>query len=116
MKYSVLKLISILLIGSAISMTVVTSSYAQSPNHSVDSEETKVNCCDKMEMMRNEMKAMMKDHEGMKNDVSSLFKELQQTGKVTPEQIKKMQNIEQMMMQMEEKMEQMSAMGMDDLK
>lgn len=117
MKFSAIKWISILLLVSAIIFPVVTSSYAQSLNQSVDSEESKeMNCCDKMEMMQKEMKSMMDHHKKMKNDMSSLFNELQQTGELTQEQIKRMQKIEQMMNKMEEKMNQMSTMGTDDLK
>lgn len=117
MKNSVFKLISLLLFVSAISLPVMTSSYAQSTKNAVDFEVTKeMNCCNKMDMMQKEMKSMMDQHKKMKNEMSSLFNELKQTGKLTQEQITKMQNIEQMMNQMEEKMNQMSTERMDDLK
>ncbi|UYG98077.1 hypothetical protein [Cytobacillus firmus] len=117
MKNSVLKLISILLFASAISLPGMTSSYAKSTKNVVASEVTnEMNCCDKMDMMQKEMKSMMDQHKKMKNEMSSLFNELKQTGKLTPEKITQMQNIEQVMKQMEEKMKQMSTERMDDLK
>ncbi|MED4041156.1 hypothetical protein [Niallia taxi] len=115
MKYSLLRFISILLLVSAISSP--TPSYAQSPSHAQASEESKeMNCCDKMEMMQKEMKSMMESHKKMKDAMSTLFNELQQTGKMTQEQIDKIKSIEQMMNQMEEKMKQMPSMEAEEFK
>lgn len=111
MKHRVSKFVTILLFITAFALPASTSIYAEAPQ-----ESKEMNCCEKMYMMEKEMKKMMDHHKMMKNDMKNLFMELQQSGKLTQEQKKKMMNIEQMMDQMEEKMKQMSAMETEELK
>lgn len=111
MKHRVLKILTIFLFVVAISLPVATSPHAETP------EETKeMNCCDKMEMMKNQMKPMMDNHKMVMNNMKSLFEELQKDGDLTQEQINKMKSIEKMMNQMGEKMEQMASMESEELK
>jgi uncharacterized protein Yka (UPF0111/DUF47 family) len=116
MKNGVLKSVAILLFAASISFSGFA--YAEEePNDVVGTEETKeMNCCEKMEMMKDQMKSMMENHQNIRNEMKNLFKELQQSGKLTQEQINKIKNMEKTMDQMGEKMKQMSSMQSDILK
>lgn len=117
MKHRVFKFVTVLLFVTAVSLPFATSAHAEASNHAVDAKETmEMNGCDQMEMMKKQMKPMMDNHKMMMKNMKSLFEELQQGGNLTQEQIKKMNNIEQMMKQMGEKMEQMSVMESEELK
>lgn len=98
---SVLKFVRILLLVAAISLPYATTTHAEAPSNAEGAEETQeMNCCKKMEKMKKEMQPIMDNQQMIKNEMKTLFKELQQSGKLTKEQIKKMKNIEQMMEQM----------------
>lgn len=117
-KVSALKLVMTLFMGLVITMPVATSVHAEVIPSNVENpgEAKEKNCCDKMEMMKEEMKVMMDKHKMMKKEMNNLFNDLQESGKLTQEQIEKLNSIKQMMSQMEEKMKQMSSMEMDELK
>ncbi|WP_407270668.1 hypothetical protein [Radiobacillus sp. PE A8.2] len=118
MKVGMLKLVTTLFMGLAITIPVATSVHAEMiPSNVENAEETmEKDCCDKMKMMKEELKEMMDKHKMMKKELNSLINELQESGKLTQEQIEKLNSINQMMSQMEEKMKQMSSMEMDELK
>nr|GGG60982.1 hypothetical protein GCM10011398_00270 [Virgibacillus oceani] len=118
MMSGVLKLVMTLFMGLAIAIPVNTSVHAEViPTKAENVGEAKEkNCIEKMEMMKKEMKVMMENHEMMKKEMNSLFNDLQESGKLTQEQIQKLNSIKQMMRQMEEKMKHMSSMETDELK
>ncbi|MFZ3579083.1 hypothetical protein [Virgibacillus sp. DJP39] len=118
MRVSTLKFVMTLFMGLAITMPVATSVHAEViPSNAENVGEAKEkNCCDKMKMMKEEMKVMMNKHKMMKKEMNSLFNDLQESGKLTQEQLGKLKSIKQMMSKMEEKMKQMSSMEMDELK
>jgi methyl-accepting chemotaxis protein len=112
MKHSVFKFITILLFIVASSLPVVTSTHAKAEEASEETKQT--NCCEKMELMNKQMKPMMENHKMVMNNMKSLFEELQKGGNLTQAQIKEIKNIEKMMIQMEEKMAQMSSIKVEE--
>jgi uncharacterized protein HemX len=113
MKNRFFRWLATLALIAAISFPIAVTSQAKAQENNEASEQTQeMNCCNQMEMMKKEMQPMMESHKKTMAEMKSLFSELQQRGDLTPEQQQKMNNIEEMMKKMGEKMKNMASMEM----